>query len=111
MIQVALFGVRRRGCAQNTTKEHFYYYSQPVVNDAYLLSHIIVDHANGSVNSSFVTTTFETSLTVEGGKIYAALASDKDSEYIWWMDYYHCGWDMKNFWAEIEYPDTTYLYL
>lgn len=94
------------------TKEHFYYYSQSIVNDAYLVKHIIVDHGKGSVNGSYVTTTFSAQMTVTGGKIYAALASDQKKETTNWGDHRHgCGWKMKNFWAEIAYPDTANLYL
>jgi len=96
------------------TKEHFYYYSQPIVNSAYLIDHIIVDHGNGAINENLVTCTFSMQATVTGGKIYAALGADKDcfrKSYQAADNYYYCGWDMFNFWAEISYPDTTNLYL
>ena len=92
------------------TKEHFYFYTQPKVNDAYFVEHIIVDHGNGSVNENYVTCKFETQIAVTGGMLYTALAADKDVIAGYSKDKFS-GWQMKNFWAEIHYPDTSKLYL
>lgn len=94
------------------TKEHFYFYSQEQVSDAYLIGKCLVDHGKGSVNESYTTTNFSITLSVTGGMIYTALGADKDNYYKQWGKI-RCasGWMMTNFWVEIAYPDTTYLYL
>lgn len=93
------------------TKEHFYFYSQPNISDAYIMEHIIVDHGNGSLNESYVTCNFTAKLPVSGGKIYTALGSDKDAKTWNAAANFYTGWRMTNFWAEIHYPDTSNLYL
>ena len=93
------------------TKEHFYFYSQPNISDAYIMEHIIVDHGNGSLNESYVTCNFTAKLPVSGGKIYTALGSDKDAKNWNAAANFYTGWRMTNFWAEIHYPDTSNLYL
>lgn len=94
------------------TKEHFCFYSQEKVSDAYFMGECIADHGRGLVNESYTTTTFSAHLTVNSGKIFIALGADKDSYYNQYGSL-RCGagWQMTNFWVEIEYPDMTDLYL
>lgn len=97
------------------TKEHFYFYNQAQMSDAYYMDKVLVDHGNGQINTTYTTTDFSTSLEVKGGTAYMALAADKylknkANETIY-IEYYVTGWRMTNFWAEIHYPDTSVLYL
>ena len=94
------------------TKEHFYFYSQGQVSDAYLIGKCLVDHGKGSVKESYTTTNFSITLPITGGMIYTALGADKDNYYKQYGNI-RCasGWMMTNFWVEITYPDTSNLYL
>ena len=93
------------------TKEHFYFYSQEQVSDAYLLGKCLIDHGNGTVNESYVTVDFSLSLKIEGGMLYVAVGADKDNFYKQYGSV-RCGsgWIMTNFWVDIEYPDTSVMY-
>lgn len=97
------------------TKEHFYFYSQAQMSDAYYMDRLFLDHGNGQINTTYTTIDFSTALEVKGGMAYMALAADKymkskANETIY-IEYYVTGWRMTNFWAEIHYPDTSVLYL
>ncbi|MDE6791335.1 MAG: InlB B-repeat-containing protein, partial [Clostridia bacterium] len=59
------------------TKEHFYFYSQAQMSDAYYMDRLFVDHGNGQINTNYTAMNFSTSLEVKGGKAYMALAADK----------------------------------
>lgn len=93
------------------TKEHFYFYSQEQVSDAYLLGKCLIDHGNGTVNESYVTVDFSLSLKIKGGMLYVAVGADKDNFYKQYGSV-RCGsgWIMTNFWVDIEYPDTSVMY-
>lgn len=97
------------------TREHFYFYNQAQISDAYYMDKIPVDHGKGKINTDYTTTDFNVALEVTGGKTYLALGADKyvkskANETIY-IEYYVIGWRMTNFWAEIHYPDTSQLYL
>ena len=93
------------------TKEHFYFYKQAQISDAYYMDRVLVDNGNGKINAQYTTMDFSVSLEVEDGMTYIALGADKYvREHVnAWT--YVSGWRMTNFWAEIHYPDTSVLYL
>ncbi len=97
------------------SKEHFYFYNQTQISDAYYMDKVLADHGNGKINTTYTTTNFSASLEVNGGIAYIALGADKymrskANETIY-IEYYITGWRMTNFWAEIHYPETSKLYL
>ncbi len=95
------------------TKEHFYFYSQEVVSDAYFLGKCLADHGKGGVNTNYTACDFGITLTVQNGMLYTALGTDKEGAIKPSVnaDTWHVGWRMRNFWAEIIYPDLSHLYL
>lgn len=97
------------------TKEHFYFYNQAQISDAYYMDGILADHGDGNIRTQYTTTDFSIPLAVTGGTAYLAIAADKyiknkANETIY-IEYYVSGWRMTNFWAEIHYPDTSVLYI
>lgn len=92
------------------TKEHFYFYSQKQVSDAYKLGYEILDHGNGNVNENYQSCSFSMTMTISTGMLYIALGSDKDCYSTRYYDRYGMGWQMSNFYVDISYPDTSKLY-
>ena len=97
------------------TKEHFYFYSQPQVSDAYLLKKVTLDHGNGQIYTNWKTMEFTIETQITGGMLYTAFGSDVDKGSDSPSYYFNergeaQGWSMNNFWAEIEYADTSVLY-
>ncbi len=61
------------------TNEHFYYYSQEVVSDTYLLGSTTLNHGQNKVNTTLTSMSWSDTLAVPtNGIIYIALSSDKD---------------------------------
>lgn len=93
------------------TKEHFTFYSQNTVSDAYKIDKRILDHGKGYVNDNYVPCEFSLSMNISNGALYIGLGSDKDFNGGYWQDNSKSGWRMKNFYVIITYPDTNNLYL
>jgi uncharacterized repeat protein (TIGR02543 family) len=93
------------------TKEHFTFYSQNTVSDAYKLDKQTVDHGKGYVNTNYVPCDFSTQLNISNGMLYVGLSSDKTFNGGYWQNNSKVGWGMTNFYVIITYPDDSALYL
>ena len=100
------------------TKQHFAFYSAKQLSEHNYIDECLVDFSDNQINTTYHSTVFSTNLTIENGMLYIALGADKegsctdDHTNTRFGDNSDCGtgWCMKDFWVEIDYPDTSKLY-
>ena len=90
--------IAKQGTASSPQYTYMAWYSARSASDAYK----IWSYSDKHIDGNWSTYTQKTSLTLTGSYVFICRYSSKDDYY------YYFGW--RDFWIEIEYPDTSALY-